>query len=211
MLFCCSLWAQEYNDETASDTIVTDENIDECDEEENIIDNLELFIVTDSSAIDYNIPRAALEGVIMDEDSIVFDLPVGMSMNIDSLLNSWYARNLLKSLDCDSRDVSPRIFSDSVYAHRLYVMPAIMNMPYNSVVRQYIDRYSTKNRSLVSYALGISHFYMPIIEEAIDRYNMPHELKYLPIVESAMKPKPYRPQEQRDCGSLCSEQVSYMV
>lgn len=193
MLFCCSLWAQEYNDETASDTIVTDENIDECDEEENIIDNLELFIVTDSSAIDYNIPRSALEGVIMDEDSIVFDLPVGMSMNIDSLLNSWYARNLLKSLDCDSRDVSPRIFSDSVYAQRLYVMPTIMNMPYNSVVRQYIDRYSTKNRSLVSYALGISHFYMPIIEEAIDRYNMPHELKYLPIVESAMKPKAVSP------------------
>ena len=193
MLFCCSLWAQEYNDEAASDTIDINENIAESDEEENIIDNLELFIVTDSSAIAYNMPRSALDGVIMDEDSIVFDLPVGMSMNIDSLLNSWYARNLLKSLDCDSHDVSPRVFSDSVYAQRLYAMPTIMNMPYNSVVRQYIDRYSTKNRSLVSYALGISHFYMPIIEDAIDRYEMPHELKYLPIVESAMKPKAVSP------------------
>ena len=50
MLLSCSLWAQEYNDEAASDTIDINENIAESDEEENIIDNLELFIVTDSSA-----------------------------------------------------------------------------------------------------------------------------------------------------------------
>lgn len=192
MLFYSTLWAQSNDNELASDT--TDvESIDEGEESDELFDLLDLYVVTDSSSISYNFPSAAIDGVIMDEDSIAFDLPEGMTTNIDSLLNSWYARNLLRSLDCDSRDVSPHIFSDSVYAQRLYRMPTIMNMPYNTVVRQYIDRYSTKNRALVSYALGISHYYMPIIEEAIDRYNMPHELKYLPIVESAMKPKAVSP------------------
>jgi membrane-bound lytic murein transglycosylase D len=37
--------------------------------------------------------------------------------------------------------------------------------------------------------LGMQEFYMPIIEEEIDRQGIPHELKYLPIIESALNPK----------------------
>lgn len=170
-----------------NDTTAVEDDEDYDYEEEP---TYELSVVSDSSHIHYDIPYSAIEyGTIMDKDSIAFDIPESMTTNIDSLLNSWHARNLLKSLDCDSRDVSPKYFSDTIYAQRLYNLPTIMEMPYNSIVRQFIDRYSTKNRSLVSYMLGISHFYMPMIEDAIDRYNMPHELKYLPVIESAMKPK----------------------
>ena len=173
-----------------TDTLEIQEDSIYTEDADDFIDLIDLSIVNDSSDIQYDMPIGIIEhGYIMDEDSVVFDIPEGMNVNIDSLLNSWYAQNLLKSLDCDSRDISPKTFSDSVYAQRLYTMPTIMEMTYNNVVRQYIDRYSTKNRSLISYALGMSHYYMPIIEEAIDRYNLPHELKYLPIVESALKPK----------------------
>lgn len=164
-------------------------------EDDSIYDDIpvdldSLGVVEDDSIIHYDMPQSVVEyGTVMDDDSIVFDLPESMSTNIDSLLNSWYSRNLLKSLDCDSREVSPRSFSDTVYAERLYRMPSLLEMKYNNVVRRCIDLYSTRNRSLVSYMLGISHFYMPIIEDAIDRYNMPHELKYLPVIESAMNPK----------------------
>ena len=68
-------------------------------------------------------------------------------------------------------------------------MPTIVKMPYNRVVRSCIDSYTTKNRSLVAYMLGMSEFYMPIIEEEIDRAGIPQELKYLPIIESALNPK----------------------
>ena len=185
------LFAQTTEEDIAFETDTLDIQDDIIEKEDSLLmDLLDLQIVNDSSEIEYDIPLSAIEhGVIMDEDSVIFDLPEGMDVNIDSLLNSWYAQNLIKSLNCDSHDVSPKTFSDSIYAQRLYIMPTLMEMTYNSVVRQYIDRYSTKNRALVSYMLGMAHYYMPIIEEAIDKYNMPHELKYLPVIESALKPK----------------------
>ena len=161
---------------------------DSIEEKENSIDLDELAIVMDENSIQYDMPASiALNAYVMDEDSIIFDIPESMHTNLDSLLNSWYARHLLKSLDCEAKPVKP--VSDTVYAQRLYNMPTIMKMPYNSIVRQYIDIYTNRNKALVSYLLGISEYYMPMIEETIDRYDVPKELKYLPIVESALKPK----------------------
>lgn len=122
-------------------------------------------------------------------DSLVFEFPEGMNAEIDSLLNGWQARNLLKSFDCNSEGWENIKLNDTVYAMRLREMPCIIDMPYNSMVRQCIDRYATRNRSLVAYMLGISEFYMPMIEAEIDKYDMPHELKYLPVIESALNPK----------------------
>ena len=62
-------------------------------------------------------------------------------------------------------------------------------MPYNEVVQKFIDRYSGKLRRSVSFMLGASNFYMPIFEEALEAYNLPLELKYLPVIESALNPK----------------------
>ena len=63
-----------------------------------------------------------------------------------------------------------------------------MEMPYNRIVRSYIDMYINKRRKLVEYMLGLGNFYFPIFEEILDKYEMPLELKYLPIIESALKP-----------------------
>lgn len=154
-----------------------------------MIDLLDLGIVTDSTEVGYDMPTSLLEhAVIMDSEGVEFTVPLGMSTNIDSILNSWYTRTLLASLDCDAQTVNPKSISDTVYAQRLYNIPTIMEMTYNKVVRQYIDKYAS-SRSLVSYLLGISHFYMPMFEAAVDKYGVPHELKYLPVIESAMKPR----------------------
>ncbi len=168
-----------------ADNVATENSDGACEE----TDSLDMF--DDSELSGDSIMRfyQPVKDSTYNADNGIYDLPESMTTNIDSLLNSWYAINLLNSLDCDSREVSPKTFSDSVYAQRLYNMPTIMEMTYNSIVRQYIDRYTTKSRTLVSYMLGMSHFYMPIIEDAIDKYNMPYELKYLPIIESALKPK----------------------
>ena len=68
-------------------------------------------------------------------------------------------------------------------------MPTAIDMPYNTIVRQFIDRYCTRLRRSVSVMLGTSNFYMPIFEEALEAYNVPLELKYLPVLESALNPK----------------------
>jgi membrane-bound lytic murein transglycosylase D len=63
-----------------------------------------------------------------------------------------------------------------------------MEMPYNAVVRKFIDRYASRMRNAVGYWLGASNFYMPIFEQALETYNMPLELRYLPVIESGLNP-----------------------
>ena len=116
------------------------------------------------------------------------EMPLGMTMPIDSLLNDWKTRtNLIYDTDCTNSAVIPQ-FSDSIYIDRLQRMPTIMEMPYNAIVREYIDRYAVKLRIQVSVMLAANNFYMPLFEEALDAYDLPLELKYLPIIESALKP-----------------------
>lgn len=116
------------------------------------------------------------------------DLPVSMTYPLDSLLTDWKAKNYIDmGKDCSTADVNP-FFSDSVYIDRLSRMPAVMEMPYNDIVRKFIDMYAGRLRNQVSFMLSASNFYMPIFEEALDAYNIPMELKYLPIIESALNP-----------------------
>lgn len=118
----------------------------------------------------------------------ILDIPEGMRYEIDSLLNDWYSRNyIMQDSTCRMSDVNP-YYSDSVYIDRLSRIPAIMEMPYNETVRKFIDLYAEKLRKSVSFMLGAANFYMPLFEEALDAYNLPQELKYLPIIESALNP-----------------------
>ena len=118
-----------------------------------------------------------------------FELPESMNADIDSMLNSWQARNMLHNFNGEGTENETVQFSDTMYAKRLAALPTIVRMPYNNMVRSCIDRYTKKGRSQVSYLLGISEYYFPIIEEEIDRIGIPRELKYLPIIESALNPK----------------------
>ena len=127
--------------------------------------------------------------VITDEGALdVMDVPVGMMLEVDSLLNLYNARNYLQEENCNYRDENPD-FPRETYIERLQRIPSIMEMPYNEVVQKFIDRYATRLRRSVGYMLGASNFYMPIFEQALETYNLPLELKYLPVIESALSPK----------------------
>ncbi len=116
------------------------------------------------------------------------ELPQSMTYPLDSLFSDWQAKSYINpNKDCYTSTENP-FFSDSVYIDRLSRIPAIMEMPYNDIVRKFIDRYTERQRSQVSFMLGACNFYMPIFEEALDAYGLPLELKYLPIIESALKP-----------------------
>ncbi len=111
-----------------------------------------------------------------------------MEMDLDSLMANYLPKNYLYTAnDCNNSDVNPT-FTQEEIIDRLQRIPSVMELSYNKPVQECIDRYSGKIRSTVSYMLGASNFYMPIFEEALEAYGLPLELRYLPVIESALKP-----------------------
>ncbi len=86
-------------------------------------------------------------------------------------------------------DSVPR-YDDFIYNYRITKLNAKspFQLVYNEAVRQYIDAYSIRKRDLVPRLLGLAQQYFPLFEEQLDKYNLPLELKYLAIVESALNP-----------------------
>ena len=118
----------------------------------------------------------------------IIDLPEAMTSEYDSLLSVYNSRTYLKiNTDCNMPDVNP-VYSKEVYKERLARIPSVIELPYNDVVQKFIDRYSSRLRRSVSIMLGAQNFYMPTFEEALESYGLPLELKYLPVIESALNP-----------------------
>lgn len=118
----------------------------------------------------------------------VIEFPEAMGYELDSLMNLYMAKTYLdEDEDCQMKDINP-VFEKEVYIDRLSRIPSIIEMPYNDVVQKFIDRYSGRLRHSVSYMLGASNFYMPIFEEALEAYDLPLELRYMPVIESALNP-----------------------
>ena len=116
------------------------------------------------------------------------DFPETMLADMDSLYWDWQSKNFL-SIDenCVMTAENPSI-SDSIYIDRLSRIPSIIEMPFNEIVKKHIEAYTTRLRNKVSFILAAANFYMPLFEEALDTYDLPLELKYLPIIESALNP-----------------------
>ncbi|HBS87572.1 MAG: hypothetical protein A2W91_00100 [Bacteroidetes bacterium GWF2_38_335] len=81
-------------------------------------------------------------------------------------------------------------YSDLVYEYRMKKLDNItpIQLDYNSVVQNYIELYTVRKRYLASKMIGLAKLYFPIFEEKLDKYDLPLELKYLAIVESALNP-----------------------
>lgn len=129
-----------------------------------------------------------MEENVSRDDKDEMDFPDVMEGEQDSLMNLYTSRTYLsKDNDCNMKDENPS-FSDEVYKERLSRIPSVIEMPYNDAVRKCIDRYTVRLRKSVSYMLGAANLYMPIFEEALEAYQLPLELKYLPVIESALNP-----------------------
>ncbi len=88
------------------------------------------------------------------------------------------------------KDSVPR-FTPEVYEERLNKLNSKtpFSLVYNDVVSGFINLYANRRRSLTAKELGLAKVYFPIFEEHLDKYDMPLELKYLAIVESALNPR----------------------
>lgn len=134
------------------------------------------------------------ESAIKAEETTVAEPSVDQ---LDSLLIAWskeYSTIMVDKLhneiiSTDGVDLEASKIPDSIYVARLKNMGSSIPMSYNQEVRKYIISYTTRNKGVISRALGRSQVYFPIFEEALMRYNMPIELKLLPVIESALNPK----------------------
>ena len=119
------------------------------------------------------------------DDAIVF--PESFEQDTQKLLEGWYMRNYTATDDSYKSKKDPDT-SDQEIMRRLAQMPTVIEMPFNSVVRQYIDRYTKNSRPQIAAILGLGIYYMPIFEQALEEKGLPQELKYLPVIESGLDP-----------------------
>jgi len=114
--------------------------------------------------------------------------------NLDSLINLWYVKNTSGVLtDYDSlmaeTDSVVETLPDSVYIDRLARLSSPVELSYNQYVRRYIEMYTGRRKELVGIMLGLSDYYFPMFEEIFTYYDIPLELEYCAIIESALNPR----------------------
>ena len=82
------------------------------------------------------------------------------------------------------------VFDDTVYQHRIEALARQTTIPltFNTHVKSFIELYANRRRVQSSRMLGLSYVYFPMFEEYLAKYNLPLELKYLAMVESALNP-----------------------
>ncbi len=113
------------------------------------------------------------------------DMPEGMKVTENDLMRDYNNRTNLSSSSTPVRNLP---YDDKILEDRLSRIPTIIELPLNEVTRKYIDTYASRMKRSVSVMLGSSNFYNPIFEEALERHELPLELKYLPVIESGLRP-----------------------
>lgn len=112
------------------------------------------------------------------------------SDKLDSMVKSWYVQNafLLDSMKLAEADTLKQTLPDSIYIQRLQSLQSAVSLSYNNTVKNLITMYTLRKPKQVAIMLGLANYYFPLFEEALAKYGLPMELKYLPIIESALNP-----------------------
>ena len=84
-------------------------------------------------------------------------------------------------------DFAPYI-ADEIIAERLAAMNSTIPMTFNKDIRGFIDYFTIRRRTYTQTMLARKNLYFNMFEKYLAEFNMPDELKYLAIVESALKP-----------------------
>jgi len=156
------------------------------------------YILIILSALCLALPIAAQNEEISEEEfselsedttfASVGMMPEVLDENVSKLLQSWHVQHFSQTEKYCLDDEQDVYFADSVFEERLQRLPCIIPMDYNSNVRKCIDLYAGRRRELVRYMMGMADLYFPVFEQILNQYDLPDELKYLAVVESALKP-----------------------
>ena len=116
-------------------------------------------------------------------------LAIDAENDIDSLLSVWYIQRALRDTSIfagqEDYDFPIADLPDEVYINRLKALPCIIDLPYNHTIRNQIIYYTQTIKERTEMILGLAEFYFPMIEEILDLYDMPLELRNMAMIESA--------------------------
>ena len=62
------------------------------------------------------------------------------------------------------------------------------NVAHNATLERYIRVYLKDRKENLAQLLGKASYYFPVLEQYLDKYDLPLEIKYLAVVESALNP-----------------------
>ena len=106
--------------------------------------------------------------------------------SIDIRLFEWMMAGLDTTACTGAPDTA--ILADSIYKNRLQALPCIIELPYNPIAKRYIQRYIKYGPRQTARIMREAEYFFPIFEEALGRHGLPYELKYVPVIESALRP-----------------------
>ena len=116
------------------------------------------------------------------------EMPATMAPTREVLMQDYNNRTYLKENTPNYGVRSNGDASDLTIEQRLKRIQTTMELPLNSITKPYINKYANQMKRSVSVMLAAMNFYRPIFENALEKYNLPYELEFLPVIESALRP-----------------------
>lgn len=155
----------------------------------NFISKAKTFILLLTASLSFQVDASSVLSVrdtITDPYAIY---PEPYHADYHQLRKEWYFDNYVAlSKDTDFNSSAAVLATDDEIIERLQSIETDMELPFNASVKYFINKYCSDWRGTVENMLGMSLYYMPIFEKALIEVGAPVELKYLPIIESAMRP-----------------------
>ena len=150
---------------------------------EPLAPNADTLELDDQRVHDLNSGKAVVEeSTVMEMLDMVSSYGMTKDVYLDIDKNAWNKYGF-------KEDDVP-VYEDSVYMQRIQALAYETTIPltFNSHVKSFIELYANRRRQQSSRMLGLSYVYFPMFEEYLAKYNLPLELKYLAMVESALNP-----------------------
>ena len=114
---------------------------------------------------------------------------------VDSLISKDYFITTTKKRDDSvNQNINPYINTDTL-KKRLKALDSKtpLNITYNPVIERLINNYLGNRRRSLERLMLRSYYYFPMFEEILDKHDVPLEIKYLSVIESALRPRAKSP------------------
>ncbi len=128
----------------------------------------------------------------------------GFEKNLDSLSKLTYVSRCIKNTSVNLQEIPE--FDDILYKERIQALSTTIPLEFNAEVKKFIRFYTIQKREKVAVMLGLTNYYFPFFEKALQKYHLPAELKYLPLAESALFPR-----SVSDTGGSGLWQIMYTI
>ena len=140
-------------------------------------DRLPISARLENSTPDYkDLPKAAKIDSVWKKELLNSDLYETMQREI---LEQDYSEVVYKDLPTDTlKDRLVRLNARTPF-----------NIEYHPILESVIKSYLKRNKRSMERLMALSEYYFPMFEQQLDRFDVPLEIKYLAIVESALNPR----------------------